>query len=38
MKADLDHQASTGWRAPWEPVDWRENQAFLDPQAPEVCL
>lgn len=36
--ADQARRAMRVWLVQWELEDWKENQAFLDHQAPEVCL
>lgn len=36
--ADLVRRATRVWLVQWELEDWRENQAFLEHQAPEDYL
>ncbi|MEQ2209381.1 hypothetical protein XENOCAPTIV_029322, partial [Xenoophorus captivus] len=38
LKGDLVSQDMKVWQVPWELEGWREIQAFLDHQVPEVYL
>lgn len=38
LMADQVSQATRVWPVQWEPEGWRENQASLEHQVPEVYL